>query len=504
MDLLKSISRLLTKQKLKQIDIITNTESPKTKSELLYTALRDGIISSEDEAIALLYPEGNYSKSAFEKLKYRLKDKLINTLFFIDVQSYSSIAKDSALLKVAKAYIASQILGRARISNSFEIMESVLKTCQKYELIDFQILIYRELLPNYGLFYYDRRKYKMYSEAYEEALRKLLLEDKIHHFFTILGRKITTARNLSYSLEIKEIEQDMAETYENAVQEDHNQIRFYAYNSKFFLLMYKNDLFAQSALCDEAINYFKEKKNYTNLALFSFKQKKGLCFMAFGKFNEAISLFDQCLAYNPTIGGNAWLALHNYKFSAHLLLSEYSEAYKVASKVLYTKTTKKLNSAFHQKWFMNEAFIHFLILTKKLKVEDIDVKPIRKFRLTRFLNELPEFSKDKKGANITINILQLLFYVLEKDLDKVDDKLESLKQYSFRHLKGNEYIRPKTFIRLLELIPKCDYNLHKVNNKSEKLLKVLSDNPKAYFDQRSDIEFLPFEKLWTLVIEALE
>ena len=44
--------------------------------------------------------------------------------------------------------------------------------------------------------------------------------------------------------------------------------------------------------------------------------------------------------------------------------------------------------------------------------------PLSKFKLGRFLNELPSFSKDKRGANIDILIIQILIFLLEKNMIK--------------------------------------------------------------------------------------
>jgi len=500
---LKPIIKLLSAQKVKQIDIIAEKASAQNKADLLYHAIRDNEVDSDEAAIKLLYDEPELKAEAYKKLKYRLRERLVNTLFFVDIQNYSRHPFEKAELRVSKIYAAYRIIyAKGLMKTGNDLLETVVKSCIKYDLLDYKVLIFKELRQRYTLYEYDQRKQKTYRKLYNEAIKHKIIRDKLEDFYAELGRKVTISKHLEYTQEIVDLEKEATPTILQGLEVNDFYTRYYTYNSLYFLMMFKNDIKAQSDLCDQAIEYFITKKGFSNLALFSFHQKKGLCYLAMAKYKEAIPIFDKCLTYKPKIGSISWLAIYNYKFSAAVLLQDYLEAYKIASHIMNNKAFKKIRKEFQQPWFIKEAFIHFLLKTKRIDIAEAKVKPLRNFRLGRFLNEVPDFSKDKKGVNITINIIQLLFFVLEKNYDKASDRLNALNQYSFRYLKAKEYVRPRTFIRMLQIITKENYNLKMISFKAQKYLNLLKENPQVYTEQSSQIEIIPFEELWKHLLDA--
>jgi hypothetical protein len=155
-----------------------------------------------------------------------------------------------------------------------------------------------------------------------------------------------------------------------------------------------------------------------------------------------------------------------------------------------------MTDSFKEPWYLKEAFIHFLIRVGRIDVEKSNASKLRPFRLGRFMNEVTVFSKDKRGLNITINIIQLLFLILDERYDDVLDKLNSLKQYNFRYLKRPEYIRQSSFIKMLLKIPDGDYRASKIREKADRYYQLLLDNPSDYSEQALSLETIPYEQLW--------
>ena len=87
MEDLKAIINLLSKQKIKQIEILSEESKLSKKSFQLYNGIREGKLTNDDEASLLLYNDGSQNPN-YRILKHRLKQRLINTLFFIDIQQY--------------------------------------------------------------------------------------------------------------------------------------------------------------------------------------------------------------------------------------------------------------------------------------------------------------------------------------------------------------------------------------------------------------------------------
>ncbi len=496
------IAELLSVQKLKQIDIVTEDDNPQSKSALLFTAIRDGLVKTDEEARNYLYGKEDKSEAAYLKLKYRLKEKMINTLFFVDIQQYSRSPADKAKARVSKNFAAAQLLlSRKKGELGRNLLESTLKSCVKFDLIDYQLMIYRELNMKYGLFVYDKRKYEMYKRLYKVARETYDLLHETELYFQQLGYMVTVFKGLVYDEKIKTIEKTFMPIYEQAILVDDYWLRFRAYNTYYFLLMFKNDLEEQSRVCDEALEYFSTKKGFSKLATNSFLQKKGLSMLALNQPEKASFVFKECIGNKPL--GSFYVSLHSYLFTCYILLEDYDEAYKTLASVMNHKFFKNTNIKFKQTWYIKEALVYFLIRTHCIDPSKHSGKPLRKFRMGRFENDVSEFSKDKKGMNITINILKILFHYLNEDFDKANDKSAALKQYSFRHLKGKEFFRPRTFINMLENVHEARFKSKKLVTKSDKLLEVLKDNPLVYSEQSSQIEVMPFEKMWELLIRTL-
>lgn len=497
------IANLLSIQKLRQVEVFSEKIDQNSKSDLLFAAIRDGLVSNDDEAIEYIYGGTRDSKAAYLKLKYRLKEKLLNTIFFVDIQQYSKSPIDKALARVSKTYAAATLLtSKKRSKSARNLLESILKTCVKYDFTEYKYLIYKELRKKYGLFSYDKRKHLSLNKLFKESRKILRLSDDIEEFYLELARKVSFSKSLIYTDEIKLLEEEFDPLYEEALTVDDFWTRYYAYNCRYYLLMYKDDLEARSRLCDDALQYFETKIGFTGLATFSFLQKKGLAMLQLGKPETSIEYFNKCLEFNPAKDGLGWLALNNYKFAAYVLQRKYGEAYKILSIVLNTKGFKSISKEFQQPWYIREAYVHFLTLAERIDLENIEVKPLRKFRLARFLNEVHEFSKDKKGLNVTINIVQVLLLLMEQNYDKAGDKLISLKQYSQRHLKSKEHIRSTTFLKMLDIFHEYQQELIKVKHKSLEQLLTLKNNPQVYTEQSIQTEIIPYEHLWHLLLES--
>ena len=108
---------------------------------------------------------------------------------------------------------------------------------------------------------------------------------------------------------------------------------------------------------------------------------------------------------------------------------------------------------------------------------------------------------DKRGLNITINIIQLLFLFVEENFDKALDKLNSLSGYNSRYLRRPEYIRPNSFIKMLIKIPDGHYKADLIEQKAAKYYQLLLDNPCDYSEHALSIEIIPYEQLWNEILE---
>ncbi len=82
---LKQLVKIVSGVKVNRMNIIGTKGSSKTKMQKFYDKLLDGEINTEEEGEEALYPPGRFRRQYYGDLKRGLFDRLLNTLFFIDV-----------------------------------------------------------------------------------------------------------------------------------------------------------------------------------------------------------------------------------------------------------------------------------------------------------------------------------------------------------------------------------------------------------------------------------
>ena len=150
---------------------------------------------------------------------------------------------------------------------------------------------------------------------------------------------------------------------------------------------------------------------------------------------------------------------------------------------------------------MNEAMIeHWKILKAHAYLMSPDDY---NFRLGKFLNEVPLFSKDKRGHNTNILILQILFLLEKKKHDEIINKVESLKQYVSKYLRKDDTFRTSCFIKMLCQLPAGNFHPINVERRTKDYFDKMMALPKEQARMDVDVEVVPYEVLWEKVLVFL-
>jgi hypothetical protein len=255
--------------------------------------------------------------------------------------------------------------------------------------------------------------------------------------------------------------------------------------------------------CEEALLFFESKPYEDKATKWAFRNSLILAFIGKRKYLEAAKY----TALNFEIvkkGTFNWYILCKYQFILLSAQEDYQNLYSLVLDVTLTKNYKKLVLQ-HEYWNVIEAYIHFLIRMDKVNPNLVDSdRKLRPFSLARFLNDVPKFSKDKRGLNVAILIIQYIFLLLDRKYSKLIDRLDALKQYSYRYLKNDETFRSNLFIKMLLKVADADFHpIAAVRYTKDMHAKLLASAPSANF-QSAEIEVIPYEKLWDIVMELLE
>jgi len=363
------------------------------------------------------------------------------------------------------------------------------------------LLILKELKFQFGLYIENKYKHEKYSKLYKEYKHIYDLKELVEDQYVYLAKIIVNSKAYEYDEKIETIENQLYQLNDQIDNIDSYHLKFYFFNALSFIAIIKKDNAELLKICQRAISYYSDKSGFSPLALYQFYQKQAIALLSLKAYNEAEKILNYCFTFNPKEGSVSWQFNYSYLFTTQILKKDYLAAYEILSKVLNNKAFRGLNENFRETWYLKEAFIQLLIIIGKINPANSDAESLRGFRLSRFMNEVPVFSKDKRGLNITINILQMLFLIVEEKFDDVLDKMAALRQYNFRYLKRPEHKRSSSFIKMLLKIPEGDYSADLIKQKSSKFYQELLDNPSDYSEHAISLEIIPYEQLWEEILE---
>lgn len=502
MEDLIALSKLVSKQKIKKINIISELTSLDQKQTQLYQGLVDGRIKNDADLVAEIY--GNVkSNNSHKLLKYRLKSRLLDTLFFLDINQPNLTDYNKAELHVHKQWSFVKILMyRNSRKIAIPICENAFSKSVKFGFTDLTILLSRLLMRHYAYIEVNKKKYKKYEKTLFENLNLLEKELITEKYYAEVAYDLETS-NAPNSKEITaklNLYCSEIESFFNSEQSYTLNYFYYAMLSHKYLL--EKDYQNVKKTCQNALSYFTKKNKHTIVAEFKFRQDLHIVSLQLKEYEKAKKLILQNIKMAKPCTINWYREWHFY-FIWAASISNYSQMLKCTFIIFSNKKIQKFNSLY-ELWKIKEAYINLLLLSGKLDTIQLKKHNLKKFSINKFLNEVPSFSKDKKGFNVAILIIHLLFLISKNKFDEVLKRIDSLKMYSHRYLKNNENLRSNCFIKMLCKIPEANYHPIALKRHTGKLLQKLSTTHYTYSDSPAEIEVIPYENLWEIVLEILK
>jgi tetratricopeptide (TPR) repeat protein len=497
-----SLVEVVSKNKIKEIEVIGSANHKETNVQKLYSGIHNGSIISDQDVIDNFFPNNKNANLYSSRLKGQLKERLINTLFFIDLNQNNFNDYLRAYYTCYKMSAATRILlGRGARTAATPIAEKALDMALQFDLTDVAFLLAKDLRMHYGTMRSARQRYEEISQILEEQTKVLMAELKAEEYLNNLRVNFN---------EIKASKPEFAEkaqAYVDELLELSKHIHSYRFNYMVFAIRtiryevvgnYKEMLMVST----EALDYFSTKEKIVpNTVIFSFQVRRLVCLMQLKEYEKAKEIFPQCVILTQE-GAHNWFLLHNYQMILAFHAGDFQEAYEVGKKALDHPKLKNQNEQTIEFWHIHEAYLFYLLSIKKIKPENNN--PVQKFRVSKFINEVPIFRKDKRGANITIVVLQILFLLDQKKYEVIIDRIESLKTYTQRYLRNDDTFRSNCFIRMLVVMAESSFNKKATIRKAEKHWEKLKEKPINIAEQSAEIEIVPYEMLWEFILESLD
>jgi hypothetical protein len=503
MDSLREVVYMLDRYKVRQIDVLTNNGDPKESRYFeCYVGLREGRWKDNDEIAAHFGIEPG--SKTFTRFKNELKKRLSNSLLFIDTSLPEFNDYNRAYISLLNQWAVAKLLFHRGAKSAFmELAEQALSIARKFEYVDLIFDILRTIkiatlpLPQYHK-EYQRYKdlYYQYKIAFEADLAaREAYESAIDMLVGKRGyKKDFSAQTRALQLTLKPF----------AEQND-----FVVFNYYYRLLDIYADLmehkWADALEKTTAAKTFLESKPFMAQAYWlSFAHQEVACLIMLNQFERTQETLAK-MREMATEGFPNWFKTFELGAIAAFYAGDYTEVWKICKTVTKHPRFSEISSMDQESWRVFQGYLVLLVKGGAIPLSPREKGEVEKFRLQSWLNDLPLFSQDKRGANIPVLILQALLQLQENRLYAFESRVEALRKYRQRNLDANdEHFRTDCFIRLLELLPRFAGKAAPIRQEGEKWLEKMRAVSNDLLDRSYEVEVVPYERQWEWVLNMLE
>ena len=506
MDELKELVALVQRNKFKRIDIMGH---PGNHRASLVQELYDGLASGkfEDEASAAehFYADSENKNGYFGRLKKRLQNRLINTLFFIDVSaSPGATAISKAYYSCYKDYASFFILiGRHGRTAAVHVAEKSIEKAKHFHFTKIVLDLSRELAYHFSALDYNKVKADHYLSLANEFQEYDSWEWKAQMLYNQLAQNYSKSRasmnriSAQAELAVNELEPLIGKikTYRFV------QIAYKVLSLRYLSVSdYKNALKINSL----GLTFFKENSHLASNTVIGGLQLQILaCHLQMGNFQKAYDFAQKTCSIFES-GSLSWYSTMEYYFLTACHSGDYPKAYSIFREAFEHKGFKHLLPARSEPWYIYQTYVQYFIATGRAQSAPDDPYKWNRFKLAKLLNEVPTFSQDKQGINISILAIQILFWLHQRDYDAVIQRTDALKAYAYRYLRNDETYRSNCFIKILETLSSTDFHKLAVLRKAQKYYDLMRARSMDIAKPNAEIEIVPYETLWEFLMQDLD
>lgn len=499
MEIIKELTFIVTQNKLDKINLLGDAMGD-SKVNQFYHAILAGELPNDEVASKILLPDAK-NTSSYRKLKAHYRKLLINTTFFLDLDQPSYNQRQVAYYECYREWAAIKILlGKNARKSAIQLANKVLRYAEKYEFTSLCVDITSLLRLHYGVREGDRKKFDELNERYHYYKNVNDAEQKAEEFYAELMLNVTIFKG--EKMEIAQMAHTAYYTLAPMIKKYHSYgLLLYGSLIQYMIYSGENNYKATLTVCDQVIHDFKKKKYTAAVPLQIAYYQKVICQIQLKQFDGGEEAAAKCLKLIE-FGSFNWFKYNELYFILLAHTGKYQELLSVYFNSTSNRRFKYLDDSTKEVWVLYKAYLHYLS-----ELGEIDASAYAKkfttFKLNKFLNEIPEFSKDKAGMNIAVLVLHILFLILLNKYDQVIDRIEAIEKYISRHINKGDTIRSKYFIKMLLVIPNANFHKAAVIRKAQTYREKLLNKPLDLAHQQYKLEIIPYEVLWEFALNSL-
>jgi len=499
------ISKVVTKKRISKIEIFDKSLLNRKESKFneFYEGLVNDKFTTDEEAASVLYSTSPLDDK-YRQLKSRFTKRLLNTLFFLDSNDASFSDYHRANYSCNKNWAQIRILLNSGARNAaIKIATKTLAVAVIYRFSDI-ILNCSRILMNHASLNGEEKEYEEFAALTKKALRDIDFEIQAEEMYQRLS--INFALSAATSHELSHISDKYLETVTKLCQQsDSYQLHYMMYQISIISAQIKGQYKQAITLCEAAEKYLRDNQNFNqNIKLANLALVKISAYLQLRDYENGRRNAEKCLDL-VTEGSNNWFIFLEYYFLLAMHTENYINAAGIFIKVInhprfmYTSEERK------EKWRIFESYINYIFETENLDRDLLSGDPTkRKFRLLKFLNEVPNFTKDKKGFNVSILVVQVIYMLEKGEYTGIINRSEALNVYCSRYLRKDDAYRSSCFLKMLLTMVKEDFGYERTKQMAYKYLRKMQEGDPNGNNMVNEWEIIPYEILWEKVLNRLK
>jgi hypothetical protein len=494
MEDLKRLVGIITKRKQRQYPLLElkSINENSSKENIFFRYIKKGIVDTDDDASKLIYGTKS-DDDRFRMLKSRLKQKLLNHLFFLDfTENNQRVANQFEQECVQHLHQARMLMFTGEVKIAKSLVLKALTAAERCEFTKYIISSLEELVRIYSdncqphLFDDVVKKLKKARELYAKE------EAAAEHYYYIKMMIVKSVNSRKKNLEsatksISYLKKLWAETKSYNV-----------FQHLLSLTLLHKELIGDFAGIIPILQEVEAGK-FQKISLNKNRQERGhiISSMAFAYFRakeyeNGLQYIEKNKEYfDPA--SQEWFDFFHVYFLAAVYSKNYTAAFGIMDSVFDSKYFEKLPEDTKDQWKLYNAYIH-LVHSGSYYLKN---------NYANILESVPEYHKDKEGFNVAVLILQFIYFVEQREIDNLVERRDELKKYMANHFKENFSYRSRTFYKLINIVAENELNFKQVQLKSRYLVKKLSEN-QIVGNAYTELEIVPYEHLWEMLYNKLK
>jgi len=490
-----NLARIVTSRSVASLPILDLQSRKANKENQFVTTLLGSPEATQLQVVKAVYGKATTSNvRAMQKLQSRVQTKLLNQLYFLDHSDPRHLVSRRYQLECLDLLHKISILfAEGEYALTERLLQRCLRLAKAGEFTNYMVQCARLLCTIYA----QQRQALRYHKLAKQLLKwqqVMAWEDEAERIYS--DTQLALARTVSSRRAVLPLLPGYIDELE-------------ALNRQAGTFSTFNYLYRLRLIYEELQGNYPEIIRLTATAARRLRDGK-LNERRFDKrYNHFMSIYAHLRGRRPMQGlklaevyardfhpsSSNWLYFQEH----HVLLALHAEQYELAQQLLFTTSKNpaylKQRDAALERWDLYRAYTEFVWPTQR-------VGPVRRLQMAQWALMLPEFSRDKRGHNVAILVLQVLHYLRERDLEAVLVRLERLRKYQQRHLRESNTLRSRLFLRLLMVIVEKNFEAPRAAERGKGLLQQLRDTPPPG-EAFAEVEIIPYEHLWELVLGLL-